>query len=79
MYELILAKEAIVMANSSLAESKGHVALFEEVLNQPDPSDDLRKLIDTLSSTTTKREIYRSCIDDSFIYNRRLGCRIFLW
>lgn len=46
IYELISAKEAIVKANGSLADSKGIVALFEEVLIQPDPSDDLRKLID---------------------------------
>lgn len=46
LYELISAKEAIVKPNGSLTESKGLVALFEEVLNQPDPDEDLRKLVD---------------------------------
>ncbi|XP_076896371.1 chitin elicitor receptor kinase 1-like [Bidens hawaiensis] len=46
LYELISAKEAIVKANGSVAESKGLVALFEEVLSQPDPKDDLLKMID---------------------------------
>lgn len=45
LYELISAKDAIVKGNS-ITESKGLVALFEEVLNQPDPSDDLRNLVD---------------------------------
>ncbi|XP_055823394.1 lysM domain receptor-like kinase 3 [Solanum dulcamara] len=46
LYELISAKEAIVKPNGSVTESKGLVALFEEVLNQPDPDEDLRKLVD---------------------------------
>ncbi|XP_039168881.1 chitin elicitor receptor kinase 1 isoform X1 [Eucalyptus grandis] len=46
LYELISAKEAVVKANGSIAELKGLVALFEEVLNQPDPREDLRKLVD---------------------------------
>ncbi|KAJ0053683.1 hypothetical protein Pint_01985 [Pistacia integerrima] len=47
LYELISAKEAIVRgANDSAAESKGLVALFEEVLNLPDPKEDLCKLVD---------------------------------
>ncbi|KAK9077356.1 hypothetical protein SSX86_005693 [Deinandra increscens subsp. villosa] len=46
LYELISAKEAIVKANGSVAESKGLVSLFEEVLSQPDPKDDLVKVID---------------------------------
>ncbi|GMP66758.1 hypothetical protein CsSME_00026979 [Camellia sinensis var. sinensis] len=46
LYELISAKEAIVKASASLAESKGLVALFDEVLSQPDPKEDLRKLVD---------------------------------
>ncbi|KAK9284443.1 hypothetical protein L1049_023616 [Liquidambar formosana] len=45
LYELLSAKEAIVRANS-ITESKGLVALFEEVLNQPDPREDLCKLVD---------------------------------
>ncbi|KAG8477985.1 hypothetical protein CXB51_027393 [Gossypium anomalum] len=46
LYELISAKEAIVKANSSLAESKGLVALFEDGLVEPDPKAGLCKLID---------------------------------
>ncbi|KAL8088047.1 lysM domain receptor-like kinase 3 [Apium graveolens] len=46
LYELISAKEAIVKASGSMTESKGLVALFEEVLNQPAPKDDLSKLVD---------------------------------
>nr|XP_043629240.1 lysM domain receptor-like kinase 3 [Erigeron canadensis] len=46
LYELISAKEAIVKANGSVTESKGLVAMFEEVLSQPDPKDDLVKMID---------------------------------
>ncbi|XP_019255540.1 PREDICTED: lysM domain receptor-like kinase 3 isoform X2 [Nicotiana attenuata] len=46
LYELISAKEAIVKPNESVTESKGLVGLFEEVLNQPEPDEDLRKLVD---------------------------------
>ncbi|XP_050205885.1 lysM domain receptor-like kinase 3 [Mercurialis annua] len=46
LYELISAKEAIVKSNGSSAESRGLVALFEDVLSQPDPKEDLLKLID---------------------------------
>ncbi|KAL9681257.1 hypothetical protein QQ045_013039 [Rhodiola kirilowii] len=46
LYELISAKEAIVRINGSTTESKGLVALFDEVLDQPEPKDDLIKLID---------------------------------
>uniref|UniRef100_A0A2P2MP71 Chitin elicitor receptor kinase 1 isoform X2 n=1 Tax=Rhizophora mucronata TaxID=61149 RepID=A0A2P2MP71_RHIMU len=46
LYELISAKEAIVRAKDSGAESKGLVALFEDALNQLDPEEDLRKLVD---------------------------------
>ncbi|CAK9155379.1 unnamed protein product [Ilex paraguariensis] len=46
LYELISAKEAIVKANGSVAESKGLVALFEEVFSHPDAGKDLCKLVD---------------------------------
>ncbi|KAL0319877.1 UNVERIFIED_CONTAM: Chitin elicitor receptor kinase [Sesamum radiatum] len=46
LYELISAKEAIVKGNNSAADSKGLVALFEEVLSKPDPTEELRKLVD---------------------------------
>ncbi|KAF3443628.1 hypothetical protein FNV43_RR13318 [Rhamnella rubrinervis] len=45
LYELISSKEAVVKG-VSLAESKGLVGLFEDVLNQPDPREDLSKLVD---------------------------------
>ncbi|KAK2351113.1 lysM domain receptor kinase [Trifolium repens] len=47
LYELISAKEAIVKSSESItADSKGLVGLFEGVLSQPDPTEDLRKLVD---------------------------------
>ncbi|CAN0914424.1 LysM domain receptor-like kinase 3 [Linum grandiflorum] len=46
LYELISAKEAIVKPNGSNTESRGLVALFEDVLDQPDPQEDIRKLVD---------------------------------
>ncbi|GMP66759.1 hypothetical protein CsSME_00026979 [Camellia sinensis var. sinensis] len=53
LYELISAKEAIVKASASLAESKG---LFDEVLSQPDPKEDLRKLVDPRLGDTCTQE-----------------------
>ncbi|KAA8515541.1 hypothetical protein F0562_018848 [Nyssa sinensis] len=46
LYELISAKEAVVKTNEAVTESQGLVALFEAVLSQPDPREDLCKLID---------------------------------
>ncbi|XWS30974.1 hypothetical protein CRYUN_Cryun23aG0037200 [Craigia yunnanensis] len=46
LYELISAKDAIVKANGSVTESMGLVALFEDALNEPDPKEELCKLID---------------------------------
>ncbi|KAM7271698.1 hypothetical protein ACFE04_030912 [Oxalis oulophora] len=46
LYELISAKEAIVRATDATPESKGLVGLFEDAFSQPDPTDDLRNLID---------------------------------
>ncbi|KAL2466269.1 Chitin elicitor receptor kinase 1 [Abeliophyllum distichum] len=72
MYELISAKEAIVKANGSTADSKGLVALFEEVLSQPDPSDDLQKLIDprlgdnySLDSARKMAQLARACTQEN--------------
>ncbi|KNA23424.1 hypothetical protein SOVF_024950 [Spinacia oleracea] len=45
LYELISAKAAVVRESKSVAESKGLVALFEDVLNLPDPSE-ICKLVD---------------------------------
>ncbi|KAJ4703970.1 putative Receptor protein kinase [Melia azedarach] len=44
--ELISAKEAVVKTNETITESTGLVALFEDILHQPDPREDLRKLVD---------------------------------
>ncbi|KAI5406853.1 Chitin elicitor receptor kinase 1, variant 2 [Lathyrus oleraceus] len=47
LYEIISAKEAIVKTSESVAaDSKGLVSMFEGVLSQPDPSEDLRKIVD---------------------------------
>ncbi|KAL4620077.1 hypothetical protein ACB092_06G127400 [Castanea dentata] len=46
LYELISAKEAVFKDNGSAHETKGLVALFEDVLSQPDPREDLRKVVD---------------------------------
>ncbi|PQQ12156.1 chitin elicitor receptor kinase 1-like [Prunus yedoensis var. nudiflora] len=46
LFELISAKEAVVRTNEYGAESKGLVALFENILSQPDPKEDLGKLVD---------------------------------
>ncbi|KAI3703991.1 hypothetical protein L1987_74192 [Smallanthus sonchifolius] len=46
LYELISAKQAVIRANDSDLEPKSLTALFDEVLSQPDPKDDLVKMID---------------------------------
>ncbi|KAJ7967733.1 putative Receptor protein kinase [Quillaja saponaria] len=46
LYELVSAKAAIVKANDIVTESTALVALFEDVLSQPDPREDLCKLVD---------------------------------
>lgn len=46
LYELISAKQAVVTTNETITQTKGLVALFEEVLSQPAPREDLRKLVD---------------------------------
>ncbi|RDX97188.1 LysM domain receptor-like kinase 3, partial [Mucuna pruriens] len=46
LYELISAKEAIVKTDDSITDSKGLVALFDGVLSQADPTEDLCKLVD---------------------------------
>ncbi|XP_059450780.1 chitin elicitor receptor kinase 1-like [Corylus avellana] len=46
LYELISAKEAVVRVNDSGTESKGLIVLFEDALNQPDPKEHLRTLVD---------------------------------
>ncbi|CAK9184957.1 unnamed protein product [Ilex paraguariensis] len=46
LYELISGKEAIIKTNEVVTESKGLIALFEEVLSQTDPGEGLCKLVD---------------------------------
>lgn len=47
LYELISAKEAIVVTNEFVAETRGLVDLFKDVLNdQAGPTKELRKLLD---------------------------------
>ncbi|KAF8043165.1 hypothetical protein BT93_A1493 [Corymbia citriodora subsp. variegata] len=72
LYELISAKEAVVKANGSIAESKGLVALFEEVLNQPDTKEDIRKLVDPrlgdnypLDSARKMAQLAKACTQEN--------------
>ncbi|MFS7967227.1 putative protein kinase RLK-Pelle-LysM family [Helianthus anomalus] len=46
LYELISAKHAIIRANDPDAEPMSLIALFDEVLSQADPKDDLVKMVD---------------------------------
>ncbi|XP_060190261.1 lysM domain receptor-like kinase 3 [Lycium barbarum] len=72
LYELISAKEAIVKPNGSVTESKGLVALFEEVLNQPDPDEDLQNLVDPrlgddypLDSVRKMAQLAKACTQEN--------------
>ncbi|OWM79803.1 hypothetical protein CDL15_Pgr023215 [Punica granatum] len=72
LYELISAKEAVVKDNGSVAESKGLVALFEEVLNQPEPKDDICKLVDPklgdnypLDSVRKMAQLAKACTQEN--------------
>ncbi|KAF9688274.1 hypothetical protein SADUNF_Sadunf02G0180600 [Salix dunnii] len=72
LYELISAKEAIVKTNGSSAESRGLVALFEDVLNQPDPREDLRKVVDPrlgedypLDSVCKMAQLAKACTQEN--------------
>ncbi|XP_052177950.1 lysM domain receptor-like kinase 3 [Diospyros lotus] len=72
LYELISAKEAIVKPTDSMADSKGLVGLFEEVLSQPDPIEDLTKLIDPrlgdgypLDSVLKMAQLAKACTQEN--------------
>ncbi|KAL1567604.1 Chitin elicitor receptor kinase 1 [Salvia divinorum] len=72
IYELISAKEAIVKQNGNAADSRGLVALFEDTLTQPDPTEDLKKLIDPrlgdnypLDSVLTVAQLARACTHEN--------------
>uniref|UniRef100_A0A803MB98 Protein kinase domain-containing protein n=1 Tax=Chenopodium quinoa TaxID=63459 RepID=A0A803MB98_CHEQI len=67
LYELISAKPAIVRENNSVAESRGLVTLFEDVVNLPD-SNEICKLIDPnlgddyqLDSVRQVAELAKAC------------------
>ncbi|KAM5580576.1 chitin elicitor receptor kinase 1 [Rosa sericea] len=72
LYELISAKEAVVRANASGAESRGLVGLFEEVLNQPDPREELQKVVDPrlgdnypLESVRKMAQLAKACVHEN--------------
>ncbi|KAK9924498.1 hypothetical protein M0R45_032864 [Rubus argutus] len=72
LYELISAKEAVVKANASGAESRGLVGLFEEILNQPDPREELQKVVDPrlgdnypLDSVRKMAQLAKACVHET--------------
>ncbi|KAK7401248.1 hypothetical protein VNO78_12582 [Psophocarpus tetragonolobus] len=72
LYELISAKEAIVKTSEYEADSKGLVALFEGVLSQPDPTDELSKLVDPrlgdnypIDSVRKMAQLAKACTQDT--------------
>ncbi|KAF4399555.1 hypothetical protein G4B88_022638, partial [Cannabis sativa] len=74
LYELISAKEAVVRTKESptSTESKALVALFEDVLTQPDSKEDLIKLIDPrlgqnypFDSVLKMAQLAKACTHDS--------------
>ncbi|KAL9670148.1 hypothetical protein QQ045_007699 [Rhodiola kirilowii] len=72
LYELISAKEAIVRTNGPGTESKGLIALFDEVFCQPEPKEDLRKMIDPrleenypFDSVHKMAQLAKACTHDS--------------
>ncbi|KAI5433640.1 LysM domain receptor-like kinase 3, variant 2 [Lathyrus oleraceus] len=73
LYELISAKNAVLKTGEeSVAESKGLVALFEKALNQIDPSEALRKLVDPrlkenypIDSVLKMAQLGRACTRDN--------------
>ncbi|XP_058748319.1 lysM domain receptor-like kinase 3 isoform X4 [Vicia villosa] len=72
LYELISAKNAVLKTGESAVESKGLVALFEEALNQIDPLEALRKLVDPrlkenypIDSVLKMAQLGRACTRDN--------------
>ncbi|KAK7245895.1 hypothetical protein RIF29_40749 [Crotalaria pallida] len=62
LFELVSGKEAIVKTNEIENESKGLVALFEEILSQPDPKEDLRKHVDPrLGDNYPFESVFKMC------------------
>ncbi|KAJ7964816.1 putative Receptor protein kinase [Quillaja saponaria] len=72
LYELISAKEAVVKTNEFVNESRGLVAMFEGVLNQSDPTEDLCKLVDPrlgdnypIDSVRKVAQLAKACTQDN--------------
>ncbi|ESW13610.1 hypothetical protein PHAVU_008G211100 [Phaseolus vulgaris] len=72
LYELISAKNAVLKTGEYVAESKGLVALFEEALNQSNPSEVIRKLVDPrlgenypIDSVLKIAQLGRACTRDN--------------
>ncbi|XP_029127055.1 lysM domain receptor-like kinase 3 isoform X2 [Cajanus cajan] len=72
LYELISAKNAILRTGESVAETKGLVALFEEALNQSNPGEGIRKLVDPrlgenypIDSVLKIAQLGRACTRDN--------------
>ncbi|XP_048326838.1 lysM domain receptor-like kinase 3 [Ziziphus jujuba] len=72
LYELISAKEAVVKTNEYVTESKGLVALFEDIVNQPDLKEDLSKIVDPrlgnnypLDSVCKMAQLARACTQEN--------------
>ncbi|OAY24600.1 lysM domain receptor-like kinase 3 isoform X2 [Manihot esculenta] len=72
LYELISAKEAVVKTNEIVTESKGLVALFEDVLIEPDPKEDIRELVDPrlgdsypLDSVCKMAQLAKACTQEN--------------
>lgn len=71
LFELISAKEAVVKGTKSVAESKGLVALFEDVLSKPDPNE-ICQLVDPrlgddypLDSVRQLAELAKACTEEN--------------
>ncbi|RHN57376.1 putative protein kinase RLK-Pelle-LysM family [Medicago truncatula] len=72
LFELISAKNAVLKTGEFVAESRGLVALFEEALNQTDPLESLRKLVDPrlredypIDSVLKMAQLGRECTKDN--------------
>ncbi|CAJ2653715.1 unnamed protein product [Trifolium pratense] len=72
LFELISAKNAVLRTGETVAESKGLVALFGEALNQIDPLEGLRKLVDPrlkenypIEDVLKMAELGRACTRDN--------------
>ncbi|KAG0489921.1 hypothetical protein HPP92_006784 [Vanilla planifolia] len=72
LYELISAREVIFKTNECMDESKCLVALFERILKQPDPTEELRNLVDArlgnsypVESVLKMAQLARACTQEN--------------